>query len=90
MLPSSAYWGPKEAEEYTKAQVDLHATIDGHGHGKNHEHDAAAASERFNKAHEQLEQARGSRDGTAKYLTVAGVLALVAGIGIHLATRQSG
>jgi ABC-type nickel/cobalt efflux system permease component RcnA len=90
VVPSSAYWGPQQAQEYTTAQVELHATEDTHTHDQNHERDVAAAHERFNKIHQQLELARDSRNHTGRYLAGAGMLFLITGIGIYLATRPSG
>jgi ABC-type nickel/cobalt efflux system permease component RcnA len=90
LVPSSAYWGAEEAREYTKAQVELHAMEDAHAHDKNHDENMAAARERFNNIHAQLEQARTSQNRASSFFIAAGVLCLAAGIGTHLATRQAG
>jgi hypothetical protein len=89
-VPSSAYWGAEQADEYTTAQVELHALEDVHPHDKNHEQKMAAARERFHHIHAQLEGARNSQNRTSRYLIGIGVMFLAAGIGTHLATRQSG
>jgi hypothetical protein len=90
VVPTTAYWGPTQAEEFTTAQADLHSKTHNHDHDPNHEHEFAAARERFLKISQQLDDARTTRDRTGTYLAGAGILLLLVGIGIHLANNSAG
>src|SRR5688572_14978485 len=72
LMPSSAYWSPEQAKEYSDAQIEAHAKS--HQHGHDAEKDMAVARERFSKISQQLADARGSRRRTGKLFLVAGVL----------------
>ena len=87
MVPSSAYWGPNQAQELTAAQVDAHAKSHYHGGDPARERESAAARERYDRITRQLEAARGSHRRSGFFLTAAGVALLVVGIGLHLSAR---
>jgi hypothetical protein len=89
LVPTTAYWGPTQAEELTAAQVDLHSKTDNHDHDPNHEREFAAARERFLKISQQLDDARSMRDLTGNCLVGAGILLILVGIGIHLAHKSA-
>lgn len=90
VVPTTAYWGPTQAEEFTTAQADLHSKSHNHDHDPNYEQEFAAARERFLSISQQLDDARTTRDGTGAYLAGAGILLILVGIGIHLANKSAG
>ena len=59
LVPSSAYWGPEQANELTAAHTDMHSKS--HHHGADAEQQMATARERYEKISQQLESARGSQ-----------------------------
>jgi Flp pilus assembly protein TadB len=87
LVPSSAYWSPEQAKEYSDAQIEAHAKS--HEHGHHAEKEMAVARERFSKISQQLEDARGSRRRTGTMFLAAGVLLVVAGLVLHLSESRS-
>jgi len=88
LVPSSAYWGPQEAEELIKAQADLHAKTHSHGTHEHNDQEFAAARNRLATIQHQLDSARNSRDRTGTYLAALGILLSLAGIALHFAAKQ--
>lgn len=86
--PTTAYWTPEQAEEYSTSQSDLHAQWHTHTDNQDHEQEAVAAKERFLKSLEALESARNSRTRTGNLLVMAGTGVLLLGIAIHLAAGR--
>jgi hypothetical protein len=92
VIPSTVYWGPEQAEEYTRAQADLHAKTHAakHRSADYDEHQFAAARQRFEQIRGQLDAARSAQASIGTYLATAGILLVLVGIGIHLANQQPG
>ena len=89
VTPTSAYWSDEQAEEFTKAQTELHAKW--HTHDVEHkEEDFAAAKDRFIKVRDELESARNSHGRTGKILLIAGVGFALVGIFIHYSAGRQG
>jgi hypothetical protein len=86
LVPSSAYWSPEQAEEYTAAQLDMHSKS--HQHGAGAENDMVLARERFAKISRQLERARGTQRISGTVFLAAGVLLLVGGVGLHFSQNR--
>lgn len=87
IVPSSAYWSPQQAAEYTAAKLELHSKS--HDHGSGVEQEMATAHERFAKISRELERARGSQRFTGTGFVILGVLLLAAGIAVHFAAKRS-
>jgi hypothetical protein len=85
VVPSSAYWTPEKAEEFSAAQTDLHSHLD---HSANHEHAYSAAKDRFIKIRDELESARGTRSRIKTIITSVGVTLLALAVLIHWSVRQ--
>ena len=89
IVPPAAYWGPKQADEYSAAQLQLHALGHEHEHDPDFEREITLARERFKKSYQELEDARGSRNLTGRIFTAAGVIALLAGIVLHMTAGRA-
>lgn len=89
ILPSSAYWTPQQAEEFSAAQTELHAQWHKRAHG-HYESEAEAVKARFEKIADELRNARASQSRWKITLITTGVVTLVTGIVLHLNRRQSG
>ena len=68
IMPSSAYWGPEQAKEFTAAQIDAHAKSHHHAGDEARERESAAARERYERISRQLEAARGSHRRSGFFL----------------------
>jgi hypothetical protein len=82
LVPSSVYWSPEQAEEYTAAQIEMHTKS--HEHSADRAQEMAAARERFVKISQELESARGSQKRFGMLFMVAGVSLLLAGIALFV------
>ena len=89
-MPASAYWDEDQAREYAEAQADLHAKSHFQKTNVKLQAEFAAARARYDNISHQLESAQNSRSRTSTLIIAAGILALLSGIGIHLASRPSG
>jgi hypothetical protein len=88
LVPSDAFWGDQQAQEYDTAQVELHAKSHSHGRDKQHEREVAAAKERFIKSYQALEYARVARNRTGTFIMAGGIGLLLLGIVVHMATGR--
>jgi len=89
VVPTKAYWGPEQAEEYIAAQADLHSKTHDHDRAGDHEREFAAARERFVSISQQLDEARVARDRIGTYIAGSGILLILVGIGLHLANKPA-
>ena len=89
LVPSSAYWSPDQAEEYTAAQLEMHTKSHHHDGDAEQEKNMDAARERFDKISHQLERARGSQERTGTLFLAAGVSLLLVGVLLHLSGNRS-
>jgi hypothetical protein len=87
LVPTTAYWSPEQAEEYSAAQLDMHSKS--HQHGDAAEKEMTIARERFAKISDQLDRARGTQKFGGTIFLAAGVLLLLAGVGLHFAQNRS-
>jgi hypothetical protein len=87
LVPSSAYWSPEQAQEYSAAQADMHTKS--HQHGADAERDMDAARERFKNISRQLDRARGSQSRAGMVFVVAGIALVLAGIAVHVSSDRS-
>ena len=89
LVPSTAYWGPQQADEFVAAQADLHAkTHAQEGSRADHAQEFAAARERFDKIRHELESARTARSRTGSILAGIGVLLALAGIVLYFSAKK--
>jgi hypothetical protein len=87
VVPSSAYWGPEQANALSAAQIEMHTRS--HQHGADAEKEMASARERYVKISQELESARGSQKRIGTIIMVAGIALLLTGIALHLSQRTT-
>jgi len=92
IIPDQAFWSDQQATEYTEAYRAAHAASSGHDHSHagGHSHDVAehsgqpnelaAARQRFEAAHENLVQARTTRNYMGHLLAVGGAIFACVGL----------
>ena len=85
VVPSSAYWSDAKADEFSKAQSDLHAQL--HQTAPDQEAKYRAARDRFIKIRDELENARDSRSWMKTAVTAVGITLLLIGILYHFSKR---
>jgi len=87
-VPTTIYWTPEKAEEFSAAQTELHAQWHNQKDARYAEQ-AEAAKARFLRIRDELESARISRSHFKTAFLAGGVLSLLVGISIHLAGGQN-
>ena len=90
LFPGRAYWSPEQAQAYEDAHLEVH--LKSHhrkGPSQTEEQEFAAAKERFDRLSTQLESSRTSQTRSSTILKVIGGIAILTGVAMHFASRQS-
>ncbi len=89
LTTADSYWSPEEAQEFNDAQMAMHSIAHDHEPKNHHSEELSAAQERFGKIKSQLEQAQTRQGRTGAYLTAAGIVTILAGLGWHYSAGQN-
>jgi hypothetical protein len=83
--PVSAYWTEEQADEYSKAQVELHSLSHEHSTSDPHAPSPAfnAAKERFAKISGDLAHAQKVQNRTGTIFVAAGLISISSAIVLH-------